>query len=122
MESGHLYRADSGLRRGNSSRIFRNNAAADHQVFSPSSQGQDDDEEALKWAALEKLPTYDRLRKGILTTSTGAASEVEVQNLGFQERKNLVERLVNVAEEDNEKFLLKLRNRIDRYLNLCFFF
>ncbi|KAG5228963.1 ABC transporter family protein [Salix suchowensis] len=114
MESGHLYRADSGLRRGNSSRIFRNNAAADHQVFSPSSQGQDDDEEALKWAALEKLPTYDRLRKGILTTSTGAASEVEVQNLGFQERKNLVERLVNVAEEDNEKFLLKLRNRIDR--------
>jgi hypothetical protein len=54
------------------------------------------------------------LRKGILTTSTGAASEVEVQNLGFQERKNLVERLVNVAEEDNEKFLLKLKNRIDR--------
>lgn len=114
MESGYLYRAGSSVRRGNSSGIFSNNAAADHQVFSLSSQGQDDDEEALKWAALEKLPTYDRLRKGILTTSTGAASEVEVQNLGFQERKNLVERLVNVAEEDNEKFLLKLKNRIDR--------
>ncbi|XP_061973701.1 pleiotropic drug resistance protein 1-like [Populus nigra] len=114
MERGYLYRAGSSVRRGNSSGIFSNNAAADHQVFSLSSQGQDDDEEALKWAALEKLPTYDRLRKGILTTSTGAANEVEVQNLGFQERKNLVERLVNVAEEDNEKFLLKLKNRIDR--------
>ncbi|KAL0297338.1 UNVERIFIED_CONTAM: Pleiotropic drug resistance protein 1 [Sesamum radiatum] len=72
-----------------------------------------DDEEALKWAALEKLPTFDRLRKGLLFGSKGA-NEVDVQSLGFQDKRNLVERLVNTVEEDNEKFLLKLRNRIDR--------
>ncbi|KAM3699900.1 hypothetical protein ACJW31_05G060400 [Castanea mollissima] len=81
---------------------------------STTSLREKDDEEALKWAALEKLPTYDRLKKGILTTSRGEASEINIKNLGQQERKKLIERLVKVAEEDNEKFLLKLRNRIDR--------
>ncbi|KDP37161.1 hypothetical protein JCGZ_06217 [Jatropha curcas] len=83
-------------------------------MFAPSSRREEDDEEDLKWAAIERLPTYDRLRKGVLTTMTGGASEIDIRSLGLQERKNLLERLVRVAEEDNEKFLLKLKNRIDR--------
>ncbi|XP_039117321.1 ABC transporter G family member 39-like [Dioscorea cayenensis subsp. rotundata] len=83
------------------------------EIFSLSSRDQDD-EEALKWAALEKLPTYDRLRKGILTVSTGEKMEIDIANLGFHERKNLLERLIRVTEEDNEKFLLKLKNRMER--------
>ncbi|KAL9432590.1 hypothetical protein AB3S75_027592 [Citrus x aurantiifolia] len=83
-------------------------------AFSRSSREEEDDEEALKWAALEKLPTYDRLRKGILTTSSGRANEIDVDNLGPQERKWLIDKLVNVTDVDNEKFLLKLRDRIDR--------
>ena len=83
------------------------------EVFNRSSR-EEDDEEALKWAALEKLPTFDRLRKGILTTSKGEANEINIETLGFEERKLLLERLVKVAEEDNEKFLMKVRNRIDR--------
>ncbi|KAL0447513.1 UNVERIFIED_CONTAM: Pleiotropic drug resistance protein 1 [Sesamum latifolium] len=51
--------------------------------------------------------------KGLLFGSKGA-NEVDVQSLGFQDKRNLVERLVNTVEEDNEKFLLKLRKRIDR--------
>lgn len=72
-----------------------------------------DDEEALKWAAIEKLPTYLRIRRGILTEEEGS-KEIDVENLGEIERRNLVERLVKIAEEDNEKFLLKLKKRIDR--------
>ncbi|EHA8590358.1 ABC transporter G family member 39 [Cocos nucifera] len=76
---------------------------------------EEDDEEALKWAAIEKLPTYDRMRKGILTAAEGGEiQEVDIHGLGFQERKNLLERLVRTAEEDNERFLLKLRNRMER--------
>ncbi|KAI0515912.1 hypothetical protein KFK09_008582 [Dendrobium nobile] len=74
---------------------------------------EEDDEEALKWAALEKLPTYDRMRRGIIT-GAGGAQEVDVKDLGLQERKNLLEKLVRTAEEDNEKFLLKLRDRMER--------
>ncbi|KAK6129762.1 hypothetical protein DH2020_036499 [Rehmannia glutinosa] len=95
--------------RANSSSLWRNTG---NQVFSRSSRDEDD-EEALKWAALEKLPTFDRLRKGLLFGSKGA-NEIDVRDLEFQDKKNLVDRLVTTVEEDNEKFLLKLRNRIDR--------
>ncbi|KAH9714763.1 ABC transporter G family member 40 [Citrus sinensis] len=82
-------------------------------AFSRSSR-EEDDEEALKWAAIEKLPTYNRLKKGLLTTSRGEAFEVDVSNLGPQERQRLINKLVTVPEVDNEKFLLKLKNRIER--------
>ena len=110
MELGDIYKAGSSMR-STSSSVWRNNTGM--EVFSRSSRDEDD-EEALRWAALEKLPTYARMRKGILTTSRGEANEVDIHNLGLKERKDLLERLVKVAEEDNEKFLLKLRNRIDR--------
>jgi hypothetical protein len=78
---------------------------------------EEDDEEALRWAAIEKLPTYDRMRKGILTgaaAGAGGVEEVDIQGLSMQERKNLIERLIRTAEEDNERFLLKLRDRMER--------
>ena len=109
MATAEIYRASGSLRKDSSS-IWRNSGA---EVFSRTS-GDEDDEEALKWAALEKLPTYNRMRKGLLMGSEGEANEVDIHNLGLQERKNLVERLVKIADEDNEKFLLKLKNRIDR--------
>ncbi|WRX27625.1 ABC transporter-like [Theobroma cacao] len=74
----------------------------------------EDDEEALKWAALERLPTFDRVKKGLLLGSRGRTSEIDIKNLDFHERIKTVERLVKNTEEENEKFLLKLRNRIDR--------
>lgn len=110
MEPADLYRAASLRRSRNASGLWRNTT---NEVFSRSSRDEDD-EEALKWAALEKLPTYDRIRKGILAGVAGEHMEVDIQDLGFQEKKNLMERLLRVAEEDNEKFLLKLKNRMDR--------
>lgn len=83
------------------------------EVFSRSLH-REDDETALKWAALERLPTYRRLRTGLLTSSCGEANEVEVDKLGVQERKSLMEKLVSDTEVDNEKFLLKLKKRLDR--------
>ncbi|KAJ4718269.1 Pleiotropic drug resistance ABC transporter [Melia azedarach] len=109
MDSGNVYLPSPSLRVGSSS-MWRRNAS---DVFSRSSR-EEDDEEALRWAALEKLPTFDRLRKGILTSSRGDTSEIDVHNLGLEDRQKLIERLVKVAEVDNEKFLLKFRNRIDR--------
>lgn len=108
MESVDLY-AVSSLRR-NSSSIWRNSAA---DVFSQSYRVEDD-EAALKWAALEKLPTFDRLRRGILAGVSGSQREVDIENLGYEEKKILLDRLIKIAEEDNEKFLLKLKNRIDQ--------
>ncbi|KAI3866681.1 hypothetical protein MKW92_039907 [Papaver armeniacum] len=109
MDHGEIYKVAS-LRRNSS--VWRNNSA--EVIFSRSTRDEND-EEALKWAALEKLPTYNRIRKGILTGQDGVETkEIDIHNLGFQEKKQLIERLLRVAEEDNEKFLTKLKNRIDR--------
>ncbi|KAI6669859.1 hypothetical protein NL676_004744 [Syzygium grande] len=40
--------------------------------------------------------------------------EVDVANLGAQDKKVLMESILKVVEEDNEKFLTRLRNRTDR--------
>ncbi|CAA2982116.1 Pleiotropic drug resistance 1 [Olea europaea subsp. europaea] len=104
-----LYRTSSGLR-VNSFSTLRNHGL---EVFSRSRR-EDDNEEALKWAALQRLPTYDRLRKGVLSGLQGDSNEVDVQNLGYEERKLLLQRLVKVPEEDNEKFLMRQRSRLDR--------
>ncbi|XP_065618258.1 pleiotropic drug resistance protein 1-like, partial [Quercus suber] len=109
MESGDIYKAGSSFRLSSPS-MWRD---ATMEIFSKSSR-EDDDEEALKWAALQKLPTYNRLTKGLLTTPQGETSEIDVHHLGLKERRSLVERLVKVPEEDHEKFLYKLKDRLDR--------
>ncbi|KAH7553398.1 hypothetical protein JRO89_XS12G0007300 [Xanthoceras sorbifolium] len=40
--------------------------------------------------------------------------EVDVTNLGMQDKKQLMESILKVVEEDNEKFLRRLRDRTDR--------
>ncbi|KAL8091918.1 pleiotropic drug resistance protein 1-like [Apium graveolens] len=115
MDEVDIYIARNSLR-ANSSSIWRNNGA---DIFSRSSTRDDyDDEEALKWAALQKLATYNRLKKGLLVKSDSAGvngiDEVDIQNLGVQEKKELLERLMRDSEGGNEKFLLKLRKRLDR--------
>lgn len=77
-----------------------------------------DDEKELRWAAIERLPTYDRMRKGVLTQvmSNGRMvhNEVDMTRLGTQDKKKLMDSILKVVEEDNEKFLRRLRNRTDR--------
>ncbi|TVU42417.1 hypothetical protein EJB05_08821, partial [Eragrostis curvula] len=104
------------MRRGASGSVWRRG----DDVFSRSSRDEDD-EEALRWAALEKLPTYDRVRRAIVPAShddegikAGPAVDVDVLSLGPRERRALLERLVRDADEDNERFLRKLRDRVDR--------
>lgn len=84
-----------------------------------------DDEAELRWAAIERLPTYDRLRKGMLqqVLSNGriVQSEVDVTNLGAQDKKQLLDSILRVVEDDNEKFLLGLRNRTDRSISLSIY-
>ncbi|XP_050206439.1 pleiotropic drug resistance protein 1-like [Mercurialis annua] len=80
-------------------------------IFSKSSR--EDEEEALIWAALQRLPTYKRLKTGMLSSSSKrGAIEVDIQNIELQERQSLLQRLVKI--DDNERFLWKIKNRVDR--------
>ena len=114
-------RRDSGGSRSGSSAWWR----APDAFSRSSSRMEEDDEEALRWAALERLPTCDRVRRAILPLGgngdghghgggDAATQVVDVLGLGPRERRALLERLVRVADEDNERFLLKLKERVER--------
>ncbi|XP_059667475.1 pleiotropic drug resistance protein 2-like [Cornus florida] len=104
-------------RRSWASGSFRDVWQPPPDVFNRSGR-QEDDEEELRWAAIERLPTYDRLRKGmlrqVLDNGRVVHDEVDVTKLGMQDKKLLMESILNVVEEDNDKFLRRLRDRTDR--------
>ncbi|KAK8654621.1 hypothetical protein V6N13_107228 [Hibiscus sabdariffa] len=81
-------------------------------------RSEEDDEEALKWAALERLPTYDRVQKGVLHGILGDLQEIDLRKLRLQDRKELLNRFIKSADK-HEEFLKKLKERMDRVsLNL----
>ncbi|XP_031258876.1 ABC transporter G family member 32 isoform X1 [Pistacia vera] len=84
-------------------------------VFSRTSSFREDgeDEEALRWAALERLPTYSRVRRCIFKDVVGGSKEVDVSELEVQEQKLVLQRLVNSVEDDPERFFDRMRKRFD---------
>ncbi|KAF4377403.1 hypothetical protein F8388_013749 [Cannabis sativa] len=57
------------------------NSAENVFVRSTSFRENGEDEEALRWAALERLPTYKRVRRGIFKDVVGDTKEVDVSEL-----------------------------------------
>jgi hypothetical protein len=78
--------------------------------------GAGDEEEVRLWAALERLPTAQRARSAIVDDGACGKAVVDVGDLGLAQRRALLNRLVGSVDRDNERFLLKLRERIDRYV------
>ncbi|CAM6029266.1 unnamed protein product [Sphagnum balticum] len=74
-----------------------------------------DDEEALKWAALESLPTYNRVRTSVFfNAATGSTEQVDVRLLTVLERRQLLDNLLKTTEDENMQILVKMRNRMQK--------
>lgn len=104
-------------------------AGAGHggDVFERSTRVDDDnDEEELMWAAIERLPTFERLRKSIVKRVLEESGrfnyeEVDISNLGFQDKKKLLHAILRKVEVDNETFLRRIRERIDRLFYFIYY-
>lgn len=87
----------------------------------------EDEQEALRWAALQRLPTVARARRGLLrspavgpgTAGAGGAvegddalCEVDVTGLSSGDRTALVDRLL-ADSGDAEQFFRRIRARFD---------
>lgn len=114
--------AGEGLVRSGSSMNWRATSMKEmwndqRDVFKRSGRQQEEEEE-LMWAAIERLPTFDRLRKGMLSQvmSNGRIEhgEVDVTKLEADDKNKLMDSILKVVEDDNEKFLRRIRDRIDR--------
>ncbi|GJW85259.1 AAA+ ATPase domain-containing protein [Tanacetum coccineum] len=95
-----------------------------------------DDGNLLQWAAIDRLPTYDRLRSSLFDEDNGDGNDVkgkkvvDVTKLLAPERHMFIEKLIKHIENDNLRLLQKIRKRTDnvgvqlpsvevRYENLC---
>ncbi|KAK2418395.1 pleiotropic drug resistance protein [Trifolium repens] len=99
--------------------VWTATSAAVPDVFERSDRHtQEDDEYYLTWAAIERLPTFERMRKGVMKhvgeNGKVVHDEVDVAKLGLHDKKILLDSILKIVEEDNEKFLRKLRDRQDR--------
>ncbi|KAK3010447.1 hypothetical protein RJ639_010656 [Escallonia herrerae] len=75
--------------------------------------GASDDEETLKVAALQRLPTYVQARTSIFGNITGEVSLVDVRKLKAEEQKLVLDELVKAVNEDTELFFDRVRQRFD---------
>ncbi|KAM7276544.1 hypothetical protein ACFE04_018410 [Oxalis oulophora] len=96
-------------------------------------EDNEDEIELQYWAALERLPTYEKVKTSLFDHNNGDEQKkmvVDVTTLGALERHLFVEKLITQIEEDNRKLLMKIKERIDRvglqlpnvevrYKNLC---
>ncbi|XAR52748.1 hypothetical protein NMG60_11020974 [Bertholletia excelsa] len=86
------------------------------------SSGKDDvdDEYALQWAAIERLPTFERLRSSLFNENDGTNVDVQgkrvidITKLGALERHKFIDKIIKHIEHDNLHLLQKLRKRIDK--------
>ncbi|KAJ0089043.1 hypothetical protein Patl1_33289 [Pistacia atlantica] len=108
--------------------IRRLNSSLRHKTSSSErGTGKDDDEELVsdieivqQWAAIERLPTFDRLKsppfdkegEGKVVDGEGKRV-VDVMKLGLVERCVFLEKLIKHIEHDNLKLLRKIRGRIE---------
>lgn len=97
---------------------------------------EEDKELQSKWAAIEKLPTFKRIKTSFIDVSqeeeSGGASSsrregfgskregfgsrrvIDVTKLGAVEKRLFIDRLIKHIENDNLQLLQKLRERMDR--------
>jgi len=89
------------------------NSAENAFARSESFRESGEDEEALRWAALERLPTYKRARRGIFQNLVGDKKEIDVTQLQAQDHKLILDRLVHVVDNDPQRFFHRMRSRFD---------
>ncbi|KAH9733937.1 ABC transporter G family member 37 [Citrus sinensis] len=87
-----------------------------------SSRREDTDvENALQWAEIERLPTYDRLKTSLFDVNSNkdlvdnqGKQAINVTKLGALERHVFIEKLIKHIEHDNLQLLRKIRKRMDK--------
>ncbi|KAA8521738.1 hypothetical protein F0562_012411 [Nyssa sinensis] len=76
-------------------------------------RANDDDEEALLWAVLQRAPTYVQARISFFRNTSGELSVIDIHKFGTQEQKLVLDKLVNAVNEDTALFFKKVRQRFD---------
>ncbi|KAL3515878.1 hypothetical protein ACH5RR_022780 [Cinchona calisaya] len=97
----------------------RNSSFRSHSGLSSGRDDDLDEEGALQWAAIERLPTFERMRSALFDETNGNKADakrkrvIDVTKLDVLERQMFIEKLIRHVEHDNLLLLRKIRKRID---------
>ncbi|KAL8061438.1 hypothetical protein ABFX02_02G086500 [Erythranthe guttata] len=110
---------------------FRRRGQSSRSISALSSENILDEDTVTQWDAIDRLPTFERLRSSLFDQENeDQRVVVDVTKIGAPERHLFIEKLIKHIEHDNLKLLHKMRKRIDkvgvklptievRYKNLC---
>lgn len=74
-----------------------------------------DEETVAQWEAIDRLPTFERLRSSVFFDDEDDKKRVvDVTKIGAPERHMFIEKLIKHIQHDNLKLLHKIRKRIDK--------
>ncbi|XP_071685616.1 ABC transporter G family member 32-like [Rutidosis leptorrhynchoides] len=74
---------------------------------------QDNDEEALQLAALQRSPTYVRARTSVFRNFEGEFGLVDISKLDDEEKQVVLDKLVNTVNSNPELFFDRIRQRFE---------
>ncbi|XP_050382974.1 pleiotropic drug resistance protein 3-like [Argentina anserina] len=107
-------------------RSFRSSIQSHNSSFRANSElssakGDTDAQYAVQWAAIERLPTFERLKSSLFDKGDDGSEldgeekrVVDVTKLGAMEKHVFIEKLIKHIENDNLRLLRKIRKRIDK--------
>ncbi|RZC48744.1 hypothetical protein C5167_017175 [Papaver somniferum] len=96
---------------------FRSNSSVGNSVRDVDESAENQDERvALQWAAIERLPTFRKLRSSLFDDGGDVTGKrvIDVTKLGPVERHMFIEKLIKHIENDNLRLLQNLKKRIDK--------
>ncbi|KAK3189964.1 hypothetical protein Dsin_029525 [Dipteronia sinensis] len=98
---------------------FRSCASSFHSFTSVNSeQHNDDDSVEYEYAAVQRLPTFERVTTALFDVkdeeNVAGKKVINVTKLGAEERRMFIEKLIKHIENDNLRLLQKIRKRIDK--------
>lgn len=108
----------------NGSEYFDIESGHDTFSFSRRSNAADDvEQEALLWAAIERLPSKQGDKFALLKRSTTGSNSrterletVDVTKLNRRNRSLIVKKALATSEQDNSILLAAIKERFDRYI------
>ncbi|KAM6597357.1 hypothetical protein CsatA_007881 [Cannabis sativa] len=103
----------------NGSEYFEFDIEAGNESFGRPSNAESvaQDEEQLLWAAIARLPSQKRSNFALLRKSPSGkagAETIDVTKLDRQGRENLVKKALATNDQDNNKLLSAIKERLDR--------
>ena len=87
------------------------NPFAESSSSGTQTHAEEEDEEALKWAAIQSSPSYIQARISLFKNISGNVSQVDITKLGKDDRNLVLDRLLAAVNDNPEGFFCRLRHR-----------